>query len=394
MRGSRNKKLLVLIVLTVVGFFLTAYLLGSKQNTEKKPGFLYTFFGVPEQTCQNQDFIEYLHYPDPPPNSKNNKVGIYIYAESKDFINLADRLVNSSGGDWGYVLIPYNMSDRDHTKWRVVFDLLYDKHLIPIIQLNALDLPNYQKQTIEAAQFLNEFPWPVKQRYISVYNEPNDDKFWFEDANAGEYAQILDYTIKTFKQTDSNYFMLNGALNVSAASGSGYIDAFDFMWQMNQEVPGIFAKLDGWASHSYPQPNFSGSPFGTGRQSIRAYETELEYLKNTLGVQKDLPVFITETGWAHAEGEVYNPQYLSASQVAQHFKTAYEQVWLPDNRVQAVTPFTIWYDAPFDHFSWVDKDNNPYPQFGTVKDLPKESGTPQAYILDKITTPCPNQLQD
>lgn len=335
--------------------------------------------------CTHSSSIEYMSYPTHSSLDRlNNKFGLYIYAEEERFFKLADNLVNSGGGDWGYVLIPYNVKDRDTKKWRRVFDDLTERHLIPIVQLWDVDTKDYKNATKDAAQFLNGFLWPVKERYISAYNEPNDDRFWKGDANAKNYAQVLNYTIDTFKKENSNFFMLNGALNSSAPDGNGYIGALSFLYQMNIAVPGIFNKLDGWASHSYPQPNFAGSPYATGLLSVRAYETELNYLKNTLGVTKELPVFITETGWAHAEGENYNASFYNASQVAQNFKIAFEEVWLKDDRVRAVTPFTVYYKAPFDHFSWINEDSVPYEQYEVLKKINKIKGKPATLIKTKL----------
>ena len=66
--------------------------------------------------------------------------------------------------------------------------------------------------------------------------------------------------------TNDDFLMLNGALNVSAATNNESLDAFEYMRRMDVAVPGIFSKLDAWASHSYPQPNFSGSPFSVEKQ--------------------------------------------------------------------------------------------------------------------------------
>jgi hypothetical protein len=154
------------------------------------------------------------------------------------------------------------------------------------------------------------------------------------------------------------------------------MDAFEFMKKMNESVPGIFDKLDGWASHSYPQPNFSGNPHNTGRWSVQAYSTELDFLKQVLKVNKDLPVFITETGWAHAEGENYNTSYLPVDKVAEYFETAYKDIWLKDDRVRAVMPFTIWFKHPYDHFSWINDDKVPYAQYDTIKKMHKTKGKP------------------
>ncbi|HXK52532.1 MAG TPA: hypothetical protein PLF29_00905 [bacterium] len=334
--------------------------------------------------CTSLEF-NYQYYKDAIGNDNNNIYGIYVYAEDTEFLDLAAELVNSNGGDWGYVLIPFNIStDRDFEKWRKVFEVLAEKHLIPIIQLNALDLDEIPRDTKRGAEFLNFFDWPVKDRYISVYNEPNDSNFWYGKADPKQYAEILDTTIDIFKDINSNYFMLNGALNISASGGNGTIDALDFINQMYSSRPEVFNKLDGWASHSYPQPNFSGSPYGSGRNSVRAYEFELSYLSSVLGISKEYPIFITETGWAHAEGLSYNPSYYTSKRVGENFKIAYEQVWLKDKRIKAVIPFTIWYPPPFDHFAWVDVDKEPFEQFFEVKSMKKVAGTPETLFTGRI----------
>ncbi len=338
-----------------------------------------------EELCTTIQNIEYVYYThDNPLWQENNKFGLYIYAEEKDFFEIAQKLVNSNGGEWGYVLIPYSVKDYDTKKWARVFDQLISKKLIPVIQLWNVDVDNYQEETRKSAEFLNKFIWPIKFRYISVYNEPNDNKFWYGKADGTEYARILDYTIRIFKEVNSDFYMLNGAFNVSASNDGESTDSFIFMKNMNIAVPGIFEKLDGWASHPYPQPNFSGSPYATGRWSIRAYEDELRFLKEEIGLEKDLPVFITETGWAHAEGEKYNSSFPTVEKIAEYFKIAFGEIWLKDDRVRAVMPFTIRYDPPFDHFSWVNKDKVPYYHYDVLKKVEKVKGKPPVLSTGNI----------
>lgn len=320
---------------------------------------------------------------------QNNKVGIYIYAEIGEFLELADELVNSNGGDWGYVLIPYNVKETNDGRWNKLFAKLREKHLIPIIQLWDLDLGDENKmndQIKDSAKFLNALDWPIENRYITVYNEVNDKKFWGGKLNPEEYAKVLDKTIFELKKLDENFFVMNGAFNASARSNWEYMDEAVFLEKMNQEVPGIFRKLDGWATHPYPQPNFTGSPQGTGRNSIRAYEWELSLLKK-YGVDVDnLPIFITETGWPHKEGDNENNSYFNQYQVADNIRYAFENVWLKDDRIVAITPFTIRYDPPHDNWSWITKNNNPYPQFTSIKDMEKTKGNPPTveYYTSKV----------
>ncbi|PIR43074.1 hypothetical protein COV24_04560 [candidate division WWE3 bacterium CG10_big_fil_rev_8_21_14_0_10_32_10] len=308
---------------------------------------------------------------------QNNKFGLYIYRVD-DFARIASELVNSNGGDWGYVLVPYNVRDYDTTKWNSFFDVLNEYHLIPIIQLwdVSKDPNDAIKETKRAAEYLNSLNWPIKNRYISVYNEVNDERFWKNGIDPEGYAILLNETIDIFKSYNDSFFILNGAFNASAKTGIGYLDEEVYLKRMNNQINGIFAKLDGWASHPYPHINgYLGTPEDTGRTSIRAYEWELSILEKNFNV-KNLPVFITETGWPHAEGERYNAIYISQDKAAEYIKSAFENIWLKDTRVVAVTPFTIKYDPPFDYFSWIKKDGTYYKQFYTIKDIPKEKGMP------------------
>ena len=382
---------LVIIALTFSGYFFYKHYLSL---TFKPSELTYNPFQnltlpsseIAEKVCTDFETKEFAFYLDEPLNFKqNNKFGLYIYAERQDFFEKAAELVNSNGGSWGYVLIPYNVKDRDSTKWKRVFSDLNRLKLIPVIQLWDVDLEKYEKQTKQAAQFLDSFDWPIRPRYISVYNEVNDKRFWYGKIDPKGYAKILDYTVDTFKNENKDFQMMNGAFNVSSSNTDETVDSFYYMKKMNDEVPGIFNKLDAWAAHPYPQPNFSGNPLSTGRWSIRAYEDELNYLKKNLGLKKDLPVFITETGWAHAEGEKKDSSFLSEEKVAENYKIAYEQVWLKDPKVRAVMPFTIKYNAPFDHFSWVKEDyKKTYKQFEVVRNMPKVVGTPPQLIKGSL----------
>lgn len=382
---------LLLSVSAYLGYsFYRDYQTKKNQTTTYNP-FENITFPEPDivTECEEFETKEFAFYLDEKDEFElNNKFGLYIYAERQDFFEKASELVNSNGGSWGYVLIPYNVKDRDSARWKRVFEDLRRLKLIPVIQLWDIDTSKYEKQTKQAAKFLNSFDWPIRPRYISAYNEMNDKRFWYGRIDPKEYARILDFTIEAFKDENENFKIMNGAFNISASNTHETVDAFYYMQKMNEEVPGIFNKLDAWASHSYPQPNFTGSPLAKGRWSIRAYEDELNFLYKNLGVKKELPVFITETGWAHREGLKEDKSFLTEEQVAENYKIAFEQVWLKDKRVRAVMPFTIKYNPPFDHFSWIKEDyKSTYKQFDTVKSLSKVQGQPPELIKGSIKIP-------
>lgn len=321
----------------------------------------------------------------------NNKFGIHLIQATQDESSPAAQLANTNG-DWGYITLLAESKDRNHNKWQEFFDDLRVRHLIPIIRLATKPLDEHWEKPYEGeeqawADFLNRLNWPVKNRYVVAYNEPNNAKEWGNTIDPVSYAQVLSKTIDALKNKSSDFFVLNAGFDASAPSElPQYEDEVNFLRQMNESVPGIFEKLDGWVSHSYPNPDFSGSPNATGRGSIRTWYWELQFLLS-LGVTKNLPVFITETGWKHAEGIDYDLRFPSADTVAKYYKQAFESAW-NNQKIIAVTPFLLNYQQkPFDHFSFkkISSKNSDvlgiqypeyYPQYEAIKNMAKVVGSP------------------
>lgn len=311
----------------------------------------------------------------------NNKFGIHIISPVEGEIKNAAALVNSSGGDWGYVTVVIQRNDRDLGKWQNFFNLLRRYHLIPIVRIATEPVADYWKKpdgedAKDWAEFLDGLVWPVKFRYVVIYNEPNHSREWENTADPANYARVLASQIDELNNKSEDFFVLNGGFDQAAPHApSTYYSEEKFLEEMNKAVPGVFNKLDGWVSHSYPNPGFSGSPNDVGRGTIRGYEWELSVLKK-LGVEHDLPVFITETGWQHAEGARRNPYLPTAQTIADYFHTAFSSVW-NDSRIMAVTPFILDYpQPPFDHFSFKTLDSQFYPHYDMLASLAKKSGEP------------------
>jgi hypothetical protein len=335
----------------------------------------------------------------------NNKFGIHLISATVDESSPAASLVNSSGGDWGYITVLIESKDRSKDKWQTFFNDLRRRHLIPIIRIATGPEGNSWKVPTDGeeetwADFLNSLNWPVKNRYVTIYNEPNQGQEWGGTVDASAYAKVLDKTITALKKRNSDFFVLNAGLDASAPEQTPrYKDEVNFLIQMDQAVPGIFNKLDGWVSHSYPNPGFVGSPNGVGRGTVRTWYWELQTLRS-LGLTKYLPVFITETGWKHAEGKQYDSSLPTADEVANNYKESFSNAWT-SNQIVAVTPFLFSYqDTPFDHFSFKKMDgsvqkeanllgvttpidtidiykNSPfYPQYHVIQSLSKNSGVP------------------
>ena len=328
-----------------------------------------------------------------------NKFGIHIL-EPTD-LPRAGELVNSSGGDWGWVTVVIRDDDMNFDKWQGFMDECRERHLVPIVRIAShLEGENWAKPKVDDANnwvnFLDSLNWPVSDQYVVIFNEPNHAKEWGGETNPKEYARILsDFNLK-FKIKNFKFKTLNAGLDSAAGNTKTTMDSYQFMKLMNQEIPGIFDQIDGWASHSYPNHGYLGKPWETGKHSIQGYERELAVLKSDFGLQKNLPVFITETGWPfkkikNQKSKIKNIYYNERT-ATEYIKYAFENVWLKDENVIAVTPFVLNYPGElFADFSWLDEEGNPYLLFESIKNLPKTAGRPQqefkAEVLSIILPP-------
>lgn len=312
----------------------------------------------------------------------NNRFGIHLIQATPDESSPAAQLVNSSGGDWGYVTILIERKDKKPDKWQSFFDDLRRRHLIPIVRIatepdaGSWKLPDPGEEQ-SWADFLNSLNWPVKNRYVVVYNEPNHGAEWGGVADPRSYARVLSKTIIALKARSADFFVLNAGLDQSAPHHPpSYFDQLSFMLEMERSVPGIFNLLDGWVSHSYPNPGFVSSPDGVGRGTVRGWYWELQTLR-ALGVTKNLAVFIAETGWKHSEGLLFDPSLPTPETVAINFQQAFQNAW-SSPQIVAITPFLLSYqESPFDHFSWQRlKSKEFYPHYLAVQSLDKIAGAP------------------
>jgi hypothetical protein len=435
----------------------------------------------------------------------NNKFGIHLAQPHLEDLKKAADLVNSSGGDWGYVTLVMQENDRNRQKWQEIFDLLRKHHLIPIIRLatapSGEDWRRPQVSDVSSwVNFLDSLNWVVKNRYIVLFNEPNHGNEWGGAVDPKNYAEVAFAFAKALKEKNQDFFVMlagfdasaphlppnfydeeiflkemltaarelthndNSQKNSNQKKSRGNLDIssnvpkinrlhifssnlklmtkknilkirsyvnnkkllapfkgeklgvmiaaakkpadkliqraevirksafFDF-WESffiknilaQEKKDSLFDYIDGWASHSYPNPSFSGSPYDFGRGTVRTYQWELNLLRQ-LGVEKELPVFITETGWERKK--------LTEEQVAQNFKIAFEQIWLPDEKVKAVTPFVLDYQMePFLGFSWKHQgDDGFYQQYYFVQLILKTKGEPEQIEKGEIIFDLPKEL--
>lgn len=319
----------------------------------------------------------------------NNKFGIHLATPSKEELESSAKLVNTHGGTWGYVTVVIQDNDRNKAKWQGAFDRMRELRLIPIIRLATSPVGSYwakptEKEIDNWVEFLNSLNWVTKERYVVLFNEPNHSQEWGGELNPEEYARVSYEYAKSLKSSNSDYFIMLAGLDLAAASNGVDLDTYNYISRMYQEKKELLDIVDGLSSHSYPNPGFHGSPYGSGRTSIRGYEWELDVLKE-FGVMKDLPVFITETGWRH-DG-------VDSDTIAKYFRIAFE-MWQLDDRVRAVTPFILSYQGdPFLNFSWQKLNSDEfYSHYYAVKAMPKVWGNPAQIQKGRIVADLPKDL--
>ena len=303
----------------------------------------------------------------------NNKFGVHILDVSE--LTTAAQLVNSNGGDWGYVTIPIQVGDENRAKWQGFMDNCKKDHIIPILRLategDYFNTTVWRKPTlydiIDFANFLNTLTWPTKNRYIIVFNEVNRGDEWGGSADPTAYAQILSFTDTIFKSANPDFFIISAGLdNAAPDQGTTYMNEYTYLTAMNQAVPGIFNQIDGMASHSYPNPGFSQPPDASSLSGVGSFLHE-QALMDSMN-SKHLPVFITEAGWS--------TDTLTQSQIVQYYNQTFQTIWNnPD--IVAITPFLLQASAgPFEQFSFLTATGGATPQYQFIASLQKVKGVP------------------
>lgn len=282
----------------------------------------------------------------------NNQVGVHILDTQE--IDQAAKLVNSTGGDWGYVTIPIRINDRDYDKWYDFFFKARKLHLIPILRLATYpDGGVWVKPTVfdlvDFANFLNDMPWPTSNRYVILFNEVNRANEWGGgEVNPRQYATLLIDAKNIFKSRSADFFLLSAGLDMSAPNSSTSMDALQFYRLMTFWQPQWTKAIDGMAVHAYPNPGFSSSVYSSSRYGIRSYKYEPN--------PATLPLFITETGW------IGQPDF---------YTMAFKEIWT-DKNIVAVTPFVL--SAGGEEFGKFSLTNSP--AYAGLMALPKISGSP------------------
>lgn len=313
-----------------------------------------------------------------PLSVSNNFYGIHILFPSE--IDDAAKLVNSSGGDWGYVTIPIQIEDRDYNKWEDFMLEARKDHIIPILRISTEADPSNtsvwripdENDIVDLANFLNTLDWPIENRYIIAFNEENRyDEWGGSPPDPQKYTDILEDTVTTFKKKNPNFFIIMGGLdNAAPDQPAKYISDFAYLQAMVNYKPDIFDIVDGFASHSYPNPNFQQPP-SDNVMGVSTYLHEYDFINSHTKTKK--PVFITETGW--------DSDVVSDDMIAKYYTDTFNNLWSQnEDKIVAITPFLLESNGGFDQFSFY-KNGEPTAYYDAVQKLSKTKGTPKIVPL-------------
>lgn len=299
-----------------------------------------------------------------PVKAQGEVLGIHLLSPSE--IESASKLLSTKDNSDHYVTVPLGFADlNDSGSWQKFFDQAHDLHLKPIVRLttrfegSAWVVPN-RADIMKFTKFLSALDWHSDGLPVVLFNEPNHANEWGGHIDPVAYANLVDFAADWLKTEPKKYVVLPAGMDLAASNGGETIEAFNYLKQALTANPDWLDKLDGWTSHSYPNPGFSSSPWKTDKSSLRGYQHELSFLAQYS--KKYFPVYITETGW--------NNSGLSNFKVRQYYKEAYSDIWSKDARIVAVTPFLLQ-GAPgtFAPFSFLDKDGNPTIAYETYRQL-------------------------
>lgn len=279
-----------------------------------------------------------------------NIFGVHL-SDTNDIIKAAP-LINSSNGDWGYATVVIRGDLLDHQMWQEFFDKCRELHITPIVRLSTILENDHWKKpeysNIDAmTSFLNSLNWPHKKQIIILYNEPNHGSEWGGGVDIKDFIDKSVYAAQKLKSLSPNFYILSTGLDLAAPSKLPEFESTtNFYQQIIAYKPDYFDNIDGLSHHYYPN------------NSPKNYIWELNLLKQ-LGIKKDLPVYITETGFKNIK---------TSGKLLQNFYN----LWSADKRIQAITPFIFNYPyPPFDQYSWLDIAGNLNYGYKKLIDMPK-----------------------
>jgi hypothetical protein len=293
------------------------------------------------------------------------KMGMHVLSmgEVEPAVTLL-REQDKNNDQWYYITIPFTNEDvAKSADWQVFFAQAKTLRVIPIVRLatqtsgDSWIIPN-RKTVVDQLNLLAALEWPTAERRVIIFNEVNHAKEWGNEIDPAAYAELFRFSALWARSLQKNFIVMPAAMDLAAPNGTQTRDAFNYLNGMAEFDSDIFTYADAWNSHSYPNPAFSAPPQRKGQNSLYGYQHELAYLEKK-GITT-LPVYITETGWVENR--------TTSRYLASYYLYAFKNIWLPDSRIVAVTPFVFaGSPGPFATFSFTTANGKPTVHYDALK---------------------------
>lgn len=271
--------------------------------------------------------------------------------------------------EWNFVTLPLPMSDltpEGHSRWQNAFNEAHRYRLAPIVRLvsdfdqekNAWKVPT-RADIMAIFDFLSALTWPTEKKFVIIYNEPNHASEWGGQIDPAGYTAVLRFAAAWAHSENLDYWVLPAAMDLAAPNGKSTMEAFNYLERMLAVDQSIFSIIDYWNSHSYPNPAFSAPASATGKNTLRGFQHELDWLKNKTGLERR--AFITETGW--------EMNSKTTRKLEEYYRYAVKNIW-NDERLVAITPFVLRGDpGPFAKFTLLDKVGEPTANYEAIQNV-------------------------
>jgi hypothetical protein len=291
-------------------------------------------------------------------------------------------------GRGGWVVELIRGDDLDADKWQRFFDLCDRLNLKPIVRLATwqdraaghwvapprdADGQNYRDFAERWARFFRSLrvDGPL---YVVVGNETNRGDEWGGRPDPAAYSRYLIQVSEALKAVRPDRVrIINGALDQyapdtrgEAINGFRAMDASSYLDGMQAADPRVWQVIDAWGAHAYPLGPFSGHPAGREfriddaiaggpkdgaapwpglyNRGLNSYRWEL-YKLASYGVGRQLPIFVTETGWRHRESQTASGDHqgadLGGQQAASYIQLAFDGDPLLEQHQYTWTPWTV-----------------------------------------------------
>ena len=261
------------------------------------------------------------------------------------------RLEKGSKGSYDYSALDYIMEEVNKRDMELLAILCYSNGLYTSNDKTGIA----DNETLEA--FLEYVRTVAKRypeiKYFEVWNEPNNNGFWYPEANVNDYANFVKAVSRAIKEVRPDAYVIAGAIDISKNGPGWSRELFDL---------DIYPYIDAFSTHPYYHTALNDDKY-------------LERVENYTDIVEDYggwkDVYLTEAGWT-----TYGDKELDPTLASEDIKVLIHADYL-DTRVSL---FNMWDEG--ETFGLLNPDYSAKSSFSAVANY--ENQTAGAQFLTKL----------